>query len=296
MIDMLAENQRDEDEYGNPLVPQRHRWVCDEFAQTLKKIETEGGPLSGCKKYLLLAYDRAPLSRKLKSYTQVVEDTTMNILGINVYETFLTTMSPESLLDGFAQRFAYIIASDPSAEQPPRDPKSSKYLEIDSAYLDAVAAVAWSNIKQQILLPEYVMSEEGKRHLAEVSDSYAKHTEIPDSFFIRLRFRLFSFALVYHILAGKGADREIDKTSARYATLLFGTLLAHTKRMLLDIGEGDLAKKLTRVLALKEKHGATMTIRDLVMGMSGYKVSASEARALWQIAFGTNPPMTKAKA
>jgi hypothetical protein len=55
MIDLMADNRREEDDNGNPVIPQRHRWVCDEFAQTLKKIETEGGPLAGCKKYLLLA-------------------------------------------------------------------------------------------------------------------------------------------------------------------------------------------------------------------------------------------------
>lgn len=293
MIDLMADNRREEDDNGNPLIPQRHRWVCDEFAQTLKKIETEGGPLAGCKKYLLLAYDRAPISRKLKSYTQTVDDTTLSFLGINVYDSFLETMSPESLLDGFAQRFAYVIASEPLNENPPRDPKSSVYMEINTMHLEAVTAVAWSQIKQQQLLPEYELNDEARKLFAEWSDVFAKTYDIPASFFIRLRFRLFTFALIYHILAGKGATKEIDKTSARYAALLFGALLGHTKRMLLDIGEGDLAKKLTRVLALKEKHGDEMTIRDVVMGMSGYKVTASEARALWQIAFGSPPPKPK---
>lgn len=287
MLDMMEENQAAEDADGSPRTPQRHRWVCDEFAQTLKKIEAEKSNLSGCKQYLLQAYDRAPLSRKLMSYTKEVTDTTMSILGINVYETFLTTISPESLLDGFAQRFAYVVSSDPKEETPPRLPKSSEYLEMDTARLQAVAAVAWSKLRQQTLLKDYELSDDARKIFEDWSNRFATlYEDMPDSFFIRLRFRLFPFALIYHILAGKGANKQIDKISAQYAILLFGALLGHTKRLLLDVGEGDLAKKLRRVLDLKSKHGEALTIRDVIQGMSGYKVTASEARALWQIAFG----------
>ena len=279
MLDMMEGNQAVEEPDGTPRIPQRHRWVCDEFGQTLKKIESEKSNLSGCKQYLLQAYDRAPLSRKLMSYTKTVEDTTMSILGINVYETFLTTISPESLLDGFAQRFVYIVSSEPKNETPPRLPKSSEYLEMNTARLQAVSAVAWSNLQQQPLLKDYELSDEARKIFADWSDRFATlYEDMPDSFFIRLRFRLFPFALIYHILAGKGANKQIDKISAQYATLLFGALLGHTKRLLLDVGEGDLAKKLKRVLALKEKHGDALTPRLVAQGMSGYKVNTSEVR------------------
>lgn len=52
-------------------------------------------------------------------------------------------MSPESLLDGFAQRFAYVVSSDPETEKP-RDARTSDYMEIDKSHLEVVAAVAWS--------------------------------------------------------------------------------------------------------------------------------------------------------
>jgi len=284
MVEMLAENEK---------VGERHFWKCDEFAQTLKKIEADGSPLSGAKKYLLLAYDRAAISRKTKTYETKVEDTTMTVLGINVYDTFLDTVSPESLLDGFAQRFSYVVASDPTKEEKPRDPKSGKYFEIDEPQLLASTSFAWSEICSQTLLDCYELSEEAKKYLEEVSDEYGEDCpEVPPSFFIRLRYRLFSFSLLYHILSGKGEQEIIDTNSARYAGLLFATMLSYTKKILLDCQAGDLAKKLLRVEYLRDKkrsEGKTLTIRDVVMGMPG-KVSASEARALLAIALGSEKP------
>ncbi len=277
---------------------ERPRWIDDEFAQTLKKIEQDGSPMSGCKKYLLQMYDGGKIQRKTKAYEMAVEKTKTSILGINVYETFLKVISPESLADGFGQRFDYVVASDPMREPQPRNSKSGRYVEIDRAHLESVTKKAWEAITAQPLLKDYRLAPAAKETFQEASDLFAeKYADVPASFFIRIRWRLFAYALVYHILRGKGAEAEIDTTDARYAVLLFRQSLGYISEIFTDIDSGETMYKIDRVRILFAKHEATQeakkpherkpfSTRDIVIGMRAQKVKTSEAAKLYEIVFG----------
>src|SRR5690606_29605364 len=90
-------------------------WFQDEIAQILKQIENPASPLGEMKSYLLRTYDNAPVERSTLKGSVRVERPVLGILGLNTPESFQKALSPESLLDGFAQRFGFVWAErDPS--------------------------------------------------------------------------------------------------------------------------------------------------------------------------------------
>ena len=79
----------------------------------MKQIEKPDGPLGAeAKEYLLKAYSNSRIERKTLCKTTVVEHPVLGLLGFNTPESFKKSMTPESLLDGFAQRFGFVWAED----------------------------------------------------------------------------------------------------------------------------------------------------------------------------------------
>ena len=84
-------------------------WIRDEFAQLLKAMKTQSY-LEELKDYLLKIYDNKTISRKTLKREIIVENPALVLFGLSVYSTFLQNVSLEDMLDGFAQRFSYVVA------------------------------------------------------------------------------------------------------------------------------------------------------------------------------------------
>lgn len=96
------------------------------------------------KDLLLQVYDGDTVSRKTKKDEVVIEKPALTILGLNVYTTFAREMDTASLLDGFAQRFSYVIGradpERPAVNYPIYDFRPYR-VSIKSAWDDLVRAM-----------------------------------------------------------------------------------------------------------------------------------------------------------
>lgn len=238
----------------------------DEFAQTLKGIETPGAPLSDSKPYFLKSYDGATLERKTKAQTIIVDFSKMPVLGLNVDETFYGALSNESILDGFAQRFIYsVAASDPERPQ-------HEFPIYDTVTLEEVARAAWEKLLLVPIHDEYTYAPETLEAYENEFRSLGKMIhdggQVNASFFRRLMQATHKLALFMHIILGD-ASPVIKKTAMLYAirqtrlnVLDAAKLIAMKapKAMALMSSIDDLAER----LAAKGERMTPRTIRQYV--------------------------------
>ena len=250
----------------------RGLWVRDEFLQFLKQLE-QTGPMSEVKDYLLRVYDNETIVRKTKRDEIVVERPALVILAFNVFETFARSMSIESLTDGFAQRFGYVLAK----EDPAR-----KWREYPLWEIPQDLKMTWrerlDEIKRKIL-PTYESGEEGIDAFKRTFKNFSG-IDIPESFFRRVLWKSHKYALIYHVLRNP-SEQMIDEEDYGWASRLIGIELSHASEVLEKSGLSDLAYALEAVEGvvkrLKEKK-EPITVRAVVRGTRAVR-NVAEARA-----------------
>ncbi len=250
-------------------------WLQDEFAQKLKQIEAVGSPMADTKDYLLRAYDGSRIERSTKTAGSiVVEKPCLGILGLNTDEGFFKTISPESLVDGFAQRFGYVLAIR-DERRPMRD-----FPIYDEKAIGAAVTRAFDDLGQLPLHPIYEFGKSAEAAYCEAFRELAGSVEVPESFFRRVMFRTVKYALLYHLILGK-TSTEIDAEDIGWASRLCRQQLNDAKRMLAG-SLSDLSRMIAAAENLRNRlaaQGKPCTPRDIVRGVHGVK-SAAEARGL----------------
>ncbi len=257
-------------------------WVCDEILQFLKGINTQTY-LAEMKGLLLKVYDGKSVSRKTKKDEVTVEHPSLTILGLNVYKTFAREMDAASLVDGFAQRFSYVIGR----EDPERP--GAKYPLYDFRPYRASIKSAWDDVVK-------AMPEEGTVYTVDESGMEAfqisfellmpsPNANIPMSFYRRIMFRGVRYALLYHLLLKK-EGLAIDHQDMAWAGRLMGLHIKDAGALLFDTGDGAVSKffaTLQKAEALRDKiaheEGRPITARDLVMNIWGIE-NAAQARGI----------------
>lgn len=250
-------------------------WQQDEFGQKLKQMETAGSPMADTKEYLLRAYDGAKIERSTKTGGSiVVERPCLSILGLNTDEGFFKAISPESLVDGFAQRFGFVLAQR-DANRPMRD-----FPMYDEEALGAAVAKAFADLLAVPLHRVYRFGKPAEAAYCEAFRELAGHADVPESFYRRVLFRTVKYALLYHLLLAKQTD-EIDAEDVGWASRLCRQNLVDARRMLTG-SLSDLTRMIEaaeRVKARLADEGKPLTVRDIVRGVHGVK-TAAEARGL----------------
>ena len=239
-------------------------WFQDEIAQKLKQIDTPNGPLSDIKEYLLRAYGNDKIERSTKMETITVEEPCLGILGLNTQESFWASLNPESLTDGFSQRFSYVVA-----EEDPSRPITDFPIYNETVIIKA-ATDAFQKIQAVALHPEYKIGEEAVQAFKS-SFSMLFTEEIPKSFYRRVLFRAFKYALYYHLILCKTSD-TLDAEDMGWAARLaamhlqdVGKLLNKTKLQ----GISKLVTSAKKIQSKLNKQGKPLTARDLRNGISG---------------------------
>ncbi|WP_156521005.1 hypothetical protein, partial [Magnetospirillum moscoviense] len=133
---------------------------------------------------------------------------------ISEEQTFLDNVTAESMLDGFMQRFGFIIAD----ADPERTPDMFPIYRLEEdANLDPLRK-AWTKLAALPLHPVYVVDRDAEMAFIHVfKRQYRSHADMPSSFFRRVMWRTFKYALVYHVLLGKADDR-LDAEDIGWAT------------------------------------------------------------------------------
>lgn len=252
----------------------------DEIAQLLKKIEQKGGPLADMKKYLLCAYSNQKIERATKIETVTIATPCIGILGLNTPESFYNTVSPESLLDGFAQRFAYITAQ-PDPERSVYD-EPEKYANYDIGKIKEVVKRSFQRFYNLEIHSEYVVSKEGMQAYT-IAFSTLLNRTIPISFFRRVLNRSYKYALIYHILLEKESNM-IDGEDIAWGCKVANRQLQDLK-YLINRGEvedvGTLLIKARKVQERLEQAGKDFTPRTLQQNVRG--LDAKTAKMLFEM-------------
>jgi len=249
-------------------------WFQDEFAQKLKQIETPGSPMADIKDYLLRAYGYSRIERSTKKETITIDEPCLGILGLNTIESFLKALSAESLLDGFAARFAYVIAE----RDPARPMVDFPLYNIDR--LRGVSTSAFARMGQVSIPDAYAVGT-----VAEVAfkEGFSRlfNGELPEAFYRRIMFRAFKYAAIYHVILGKNAP-ELDAEDMGWAVRVCALHIQDMRTIAGRLGllhevidNAQRAEKIYKRLGRR----SLLTTRRIQQGVRGVK-TADEARVI----------------
>jgi uncharacterized protein DUF3987 len=261
-------------------------WLRDEFAQFLKTIENQPH-MQEAKDYLLRCFDGTKIARNTKADQIVVDDPALTIFGSAVFSTFRNHVSEEMLLDGFAQRFAYIVAErDPNREPVGIYRVQQRVEEIKQK---------WQSIVGSDFEENYEVNEYGEKAFTEAFKILivrADSSGVPGSYFRRIMHRGIKYALLYHILLGK-KSAILDEEDFGYAARVCALNLRDLRRVLDQFHMSDiqrLADKAEAFIVRKKAEHQTVTPSKLLAGVRGFR-DARHAREILAFLIETNPSL-----
>lgn len=258
-------------------------WLRDEFGQFLSQIQNLQH-MEEMKDILLRAYSGDAIERRTKETQIEVQDHALSILGITVGETFERQIGADSLVDGFAQRFNYL-----QAEADPDRPMSDFPIYFEDMDAQEIQIPfqrmrkAWLNLIGRNDLPDAIFTFEPEA-LQLFKDSFRSlfsEAGIPGSFFRRSMFSVFSYAVLFHVIAGKMGTR-IEQDSVSLAIRMVALHLDHARRLLDGYGLSQLEKVIRKAEALRDKRksqGIALKPRDLISNIREIK-TASQAHSI----------------
>lgn len=202
----------------------RGLWMRDEFAQFLKSLSADS--MADTKDYLLRCYDGSKIVRSTKTETIEVEDPALTIFGSTVFQTIKDYLTKEMLVDGFAQRFAFVVAE----RDPDRKLRSLYHFTERAPEISAM----WQQIVAKGLRPKYSVDRIGEAAFEEAFQILLKRSDSTDvglSFTKRISHRGMKYALIYHVLLGKDSD-VLDTEDFGFAAKLCALNLRDLRKVL----------------------------------------------------------------
>jgi hypothetical protein len=253
-------------------------WIRDEFAQFLKAIETQAHMME-IKDYLLRVYDGNKIERRTKKQVIEINDPALTIVGTTVLETFAKNVTPEMMLDGFAQRFSFIIArSDPA-----RPDHEHPIFEV--AKHSKKIKTSWDKTISAIKHDQYTVSKDAEESFKEsFKTMFSDNSDLPSSFFRRVMFRAVKYALIYHIILKK-RTKTIDSDDMVWATRVCYMHLKDGAELVGNYNIPDLEKTLVRAEEIRDEllaKGQVIKPRDLIRRMNIIK-NVSQANAILSV-------------
>lgn len=257
--------------------------VRDEFGQFLNQIQNQRH-MEEIKDILLQAYSGGAITRMTKEAQHNIPDHAFSILGITVGETFGNQIGAESLVDGFAQRFNFIHADrDPTRltqnfpiyfEDWDSPAIQSRFTRLRADWLAMLSRTEFEGATFRFCPEAVSLFKDRFRTLFD-------ETEIPPSFYRRAMFSAFSYATVFHAVAGKSGT-VIEPSSMSLAVRMVALHLDNARRLLCNYGLSELEKTIQKAEAIRDRLRSAdkpLKARDLVSGIREIK-SASQAHAV----------------
>ncbi len=243
----------------------RTGWVQDEFGKFLANLDLP--QLKELKSYLLKTYDGKKIERQTMKKTTVIDGPALSILGLTVLDTFIDDLPTGSLLDGFAQRFNYIIAE--------RDPERTMHDFPVYAMQDWDEKIhrEWQSVLDSVKHQTYYIGQEAEdAYTNAFRNMIPDFEEIDESFYRRVLWRGTRYALLYHILHKKESP-ELDAVDMGWAARAIQMHLSDACKLLTDHNMPDLARILERCQILKDRiekrEKRQLKPRDLVQNVHG---------------------------
>lgn len=249
-------------------------WRLEEFGQFWMQTKTEVH--AGTPRVLLLTYDHADLTKRLKNEAVKIKAPCLSLLGTTVLANLHQQLTKDDWISGLCQRIAFVYC--------PRDPNRNcfdrKYAILDGLDLKKIAAEFQAAMETPVH-SEYHLLPDARAAIGDAWVLMGKQGITPD-FVRRVEFRVFKYSLVYHWLCGK-ANNEIDREDVNWSVRL-ALLHLSDLRMLMDTVEyADLQDLLSRAENLRIKFGSALEPRHLLMYMHRQLKSISAAKSLYSL-------------
>lgn len=262
----------------------RGLWFRDEFGQFMSQVQNLQY-MEEIKDVLLRAYSGDPIERRTREVKIEIRDHALTILGVTVGDTFEKQIGADSLVDGFAQRFNYIHAKTDSKRPMSDFPiyfENMNAPEVQEPYQRL--RKAWLHLIARNDLPDAIFSfdEDALRLFKTNFKSLFNEANIPASFFRRAMFSVFSYAVVFHVIAGR-MGTTVGTESVSLALRMIALHLDHARQLLNGYGLSDLEKIVRKVEALQEKYdllGRELKTRDIISRVREIKTAAQAASIL----------------
>ena len=252
----------------------------DEIGQLLKALKNQSY-MEEEKEYLLKIYDNKTIMRKTKDYEITVDDPALIILGMNAYDSFLTNVSSEDIVDGFAARFNYIIAKQDDSRPPLSVPL------YPTGTLIKTVKNSWKKLKFPKDNTAYTLNKKAEKAFIDSFKNYAnlENNNIPSAFLRRTLYKSLKYALIYHIILGKSKINEIDGEDVGWAMRLIFMHIEDIKELLEEYGFSKLENTVQKIESLKKKFkesGKVLKVRDIVSNIREIR-TVNEARNILDI-------------
>lgn len=292
----------------------KHRlglFLRDEFAQFLKSIKRDKS-MENVTDYLLRTYDNADVVYESMSSKIVVKNSAISIFGTTPIATITKYLTAEMMLDGFAQRFAFIVAE--------KDRSRRRVALYDFDDLKPQIEPLWQKLRAKPFHKVYYIDQVGKEVFNEAFNIVLDRAEgegIDESFSRRLMWRCFKYGLAYHVITGK-TDDTLHTEDLIYGARLVAMSLRDLRKIMDLFGEPPAASppgspvaaaspsssivaqkppvdKLAKVTAylqkLRDTNAAPITVGKLQAAVRQVKSDAAEARSLIEQAIANDPSL-----
>src|ERR1035437_388222 len=186
-------------------------WWLEEFGQFWMQTKTEVH--LGTPRVLLMAYDHAPITKRLKNSIVEVQSPCLSILGTTVIEKIHEKLTSDDWVSGLCQRFTFVFCpSDPN-----RDCKLRKYAMLNGMDLEKIAT-SFQSYADTPVHSDYRFSDTA---LDAIGDAWVLMGKqgITTDFVRRLQFRIFKYSIIYHWLLRKSSN-EIDGEDVNWSLRL----------------------------------------------------------------------------
>ena len=257
----------------------RGLWIRDEFGKFLQSIDTQPHQQE-MKDHLLNAYSNERLEKRTLKGDIVVDDYAFAFLGLTVDTTFPDEVGHDSIVDGFAQRFLYIIAAPDETRSPSDFPlyfADHTHGEEDDAREQRIYRKFTDLFTRSDLEGATLTFSKEAIHLFERTFKSEYSRSFPTSFYRRIMFATFRYAAIYHLLR-KAHGTEIDEASLAYATRAVRIHLQDARTLLTMCGWSELERVIQQCEAYREryfaKHNTLPDARDYVSGVRAIQSSA----------------------
>ena len=243
-------------------------FTLEEAGQFRKKMR-DGGPLEELKNIFIQIYDGKQVTRITKTSKLVVENPVISLFGISVAEIFLQEVLPEDMLSGEMQRQAIILCE-------PYDVNARRHaimkINLGKTRRD------WKRLIQSLVHAEYTVNPRMVRFFESINkrlvEKFSK--DIPDSFLLRIMWSFHRYALLYHLLLGKGHEQNISKDAYRYAERVIERILSDMARVFRLTLSSETRRKMEQVEKWIEKHHRIPTPRDIYRNFRNIRLGEAE--------------------
>ena len=253
----------------------------DEFNELYKQLAPNTGPMALLKDTILKLYSHSAIHYRTKKEEFQIDDPAIVLLGMTVYDSFTNSISADDLINGFAQRFGYVIAKPDTK----KDIRDFPFYSIDTDMWIS----KWKNLVDSIKHTDYYASQSAMNGF-ESSFRMLYSGELDKSFYRRQSYRTHKYALVYHIITGNGDKSEIGPEAYGWAARVTHMLIADCCTLLDKHGISELEKKLRAIERVINNYAAKdkeVKPRDVIQNVRSIR-TAREAKSLLDLVRSDN--------